>query len=233
MASLSEGELKAKRVLQIALCSERLEGVKAGLRVFPPAKVVLLYNAEEKVREEVLSDYANKIREVLGVEVEVKSARSARLEDVLEAVRELYLRYDGVFDELAINISEGDKVFACSALTAAFIFGIRAFWTDGRTVYVYPIMRLHYHRALSDAKLAILEALHKLGGRVESLEDLVAATGFDKAELSRHINGAQNSKGLVELGLVEVERGERGRLSVKLTTPAKVLLIGIEAGLKG
>jgi hypothetical protein len=63
---------------------------------------------------------------------------------------------------------------------------------------------------------------------VNSLEELVDLTGYDKAQLSYHINGSADSKGLVELGLVDVVRQERGRLGVKLTALGKIFLTGRE-----
>ncbi|PSN85200.1 hypothetical protein B9Q02_07315 [Candidatus Marsarchaeota G1 archaeon BE_D] len=116
----------------------------------------------------------------------------------------------------------------CSALASAFIFGIKAFWTDGNKPYIFPIIKLSYHRTLSDAKLSILNAIYKSGGFVNSLEELVDLTGYDKAQLSYHINGSADSKGLVELGLVDVVRQERGRLGVKLTALGKIFLTGRE-----
>jgi len=223
-----------ERVLQIALYHDKLDGVKAGLRMFPSSKVILLYKSDESSfkAEERVQEYAEKVRETLDVEVELRPVRSALLEDVLDVIKDIYTKHSSEYDELLVNLTEGDKILTCSALSSAFIFGMRAFWTDGQKVYVFPIMRLHYHKALSEAKLAIIKAIQKNGGSVSSLEDLVIATGYDKAQISRHINGAVDSKGLSELGLVEVERMERGRLAIRLSTPAKILLIGIEAGAK-
>ena len=40
--------------------------------------------------------------------------------------------------------------------------------------------------------------------------------------LSYHLQGAKDSKGLADLGLLEVEKGDRGKLSAKLTTLGKL-----------
>jgi hypothetical protein len=223
-----------RKTLQIALYHDRLDGIKAGLRMFPSDKVILLYEAERAgpYAEERVAEYAERVREALGAAVELRPVKSSLLEDVLDVVKDIYVKNSAEYDEILVNLTEGDKILTCSVLSSAFIFGMRAFWTDGQKIYVFPIMRLHYHKALSDAKLAIIRAIQKYGGSVNSLEDLVVATGYDKAQISRHINGAPDSRGLLDLGLVDVERAERGRLSIKLTTPAKILLIGIEAGTK-
>jgi hypothetical protein len=43
--------------------------------------------------------------------------------------------------------------------------------------------------------------------------------------LSYHIMGGKEARGLAELGLVEVEKGDRGKLSTKLTTLGKLLVV--------
>ena len=47
---------------------------------------------------------------------------------------------------------------------------------------------------------------------------------YGKPLLSHHIRGAEDSRGLAELGLVETERVKRGRIRVKLTMLGKILL---------
>ena len=54
-------------------------------------------------------------------------------------------------------------------------------------------------------------ALVKNGGEVESLEKLKELTDYGKPLLSYHVQGAEDSQGLAELGLVEVRKGERGK----------------------
>jgi hypothetical protein len=219
-----------RKTLQIALYHAGLDGIKAGLRMFPSSKVILLYKPDqEKISaEDQIREYAERLVDVLGVQVELKQVKSPLLEDVLDVIKEIYFSNRLLYDDVLLNLTEGDKILTCSALSSAFIFGMRAFWTDGQRPYIFPVIRLGYHRTLSDAKLSIILAVQKYGGSVTSLEDLVNSTGYDKAQLSRHINGAPDSKGLVELGLVEVERLDRGRLSIRLTALGKILLTGLE-----
>ncbi|MEM3670249.1 MAG: hypothetical protein QW767_00680 [Thermoprotei archaeon] len=221
------------KVLHIALYFDKLDGIKAGLRMFPASKVILLYDtssqAESAVqREKTISSFASQLEEVLAVNVEVIVVKSPLLEDVLDAIKSIYYAHKEEYREIILNLTEGNKILTCSALSSAFIFGLRAFWTDGQRPYVFPIIRLGYYRAVSEAKLAILNAVQRSGGYVNSLEDLTDMTGFDKGQLSHHINGSIDSKGLVELGLLEAERMERGRLAVKLTALGKILLTGLE-----
>jgi DNA-binding MarR family transcriptional regulator len=72
--------------------------------------------------------------------------------------------------------------------------------------------------------MRILRAIEATGGDVESLEKLSEISNFGKPLLSYHIRGSEDGDGLESLGLVEVERGKRGRLRVKLTPLGRTLL---------
>ncbi|MFQ6089759.1 MAG: hypothetical protein ACE5K0_12790 [Candidatus Methanofastidiosia archaeon] len=88
-----------------------------------------------------------------------------------------------------------------------------------------PVMKFSYSEVVSDAKLAILNALKGLGGVVDSLNELSEKSQVEKSLLSYHIRGGRDSKGLEDLGLVEVDRTQRGKLNIKLTTMGKLILI--------
>ena len=125
-----------------------------------------------------------------------------------------------------MNVSSGDKLIGCAALSAAFINGIKAFGMDetGTTPLMMPVLKLSYTEIISDAKIKILKAIDSIGGIVDSLEKLEQVSGYGKPLLSYHVQGAKDSKGLADLGLLEVEKGDRGKLSAKLTTLGKLLV---------
>ncbi|PYB67483.1 hypothetical protein DMB44_08660 [Thermoplasma sp. Kam2015] len=89
----------------------------------------------------------------------------------------------------------------------------------------FPMLKLGYNGILSETKIAILRDLAKAGGKVSSLESLSDLTGIDKTLLSEHINGSEDSRGLVELGLVEVNRYSRGRLQIEITALGNIVLL--------
>ena len=90
-----------------------------------------------------------------------------------------------------------------------------------------PILKLSYNEIISESKIKILKAIDEAaGGYVESLEQLESISGYGKPLLSYHIQGARESKGLADLGLLEIEKGERGKISARLTTLGKLLVIG-------
>ena len=124
-----------------------------------------------------------------------------------------------------MNLGGGDKYITCAAATASFIHGLKAFEVMGDKVEMLPILKLSYSEIVSTAKLDILSSLEKAGGDVESLTHLSQVSKYGKPLLSYHINGGKDSKGLVKLGLIETQKGSRGRTHIRLTTLGKALLI--------
>jgi hypothetical protein len=89
-----------------------------------------------------------------------------------------------------------------------------------------PPMKLDYTEMVSDVKMDILRALDNAGGEVQSLDELRNLTNYGKPLLSYHINGSEDAKGLIDLGLAESIRGPRNTTTVTLTTLGKMLLVG-------
>ena len=94
----------------------------------------------------------------------------------------------------------------------------------GTMPLLMPVLKLSYNEIISEAKIKILKAIDSVGGIIESLDHLEQISGYGKPLLSYHVQGAKDSKGLADLGLVEVEKGERGKISAKLTTLGKLLV---------
>ena len=206
--------------------SEGQEAIAAGIRNFPVHKLALICYESDKGKAD---DFSRKIRSVLGLAVSIHlvSKRNA-IRDTLERVSEI-LSIDGrEFHQVLMNVSCGDKLIGCAALSAAFINGIKAFGMDETgSPLLMPILKLSYNEINSESKIKILKAIDgAAGGHVESLEQLEAISGYGKPLLSYHIQGARESKGLADLGLLEIEKGERGKLSARLTTLGKLLVIG-------
>ena len=206
--------------------SEGQEAIAAGIRNFPVHKLALICYESDKDKAD---DFSRKIRTVLGLAVSIHlvSKRNA-IRDTLERVSEI-LSIDGKkFHQVLMNVSCGDKLIGCAALSAAFINGIKAFGMDETgSPLLMPILKLSYNEIISESKIKILKAIDEAaGGYVESLEQLESISGYGKPLLSYHIQGAKESKGLADLGLLEIEKGERGKISARLTTLGKLLVIG-------
>ena len=204
---------------------EDQDTIASGIRNFPVHKLSLICFESDKEKAE---DFSRKIRSVLGLPVSIHVvSRKDVIRDTLERVSEILVK-DGKNYQVLMNVSCGDKLIGCAALSAAFINGIKAFGMDEKgSPLLMPILKLSYNEVISESKIKILKAIDKAtGGFVESLEQLEAISGYGKPLLSYHVQGTRDSKGLADLGLLEIEKGDRGKISARLTTLGKLLVIG-------
>lgn len=211
------------KTLQIALTGGNDDAVAVGVRNFPTHKIALI--ASNKDREK-----ANKLTmdlsSVLKVPVETYFLSTPGVRSMLEMVSQILNKERANFEDIIVNVGGGDKYNTCAATTAAFIYGLKAFDVMGDQPEMLPILKLSYSEIISKAKIDILRAIDKAGGEVADLDQLTQTSGYGKPALSYHLHGAGGeSKGLVEMGLVEVERGLKGRSRVRLTTLGKMLLL--------
>lgn len=211
--------------LQIATFgSDGQDGIALGIRSFPVHKLILICFSSDKNKAE---DFTRKIKNVLGLPVNITIVTKENVvRDTMERVNEIVNIEGNQFRQVLMNVSSGDKLLGCSALSAAFINGIQAFGMDETqtTPLLMPVLKLSYTEIVSEAKIKILKAINNAGGIVESLDHLEQISGYGKPLLSYHIQGARDSKGLADLGLVEIEKGDRGKISAKLTTLGKLLV---------
>ncbi|MGB5089689.1 MAG: hypothetical protein WBN72_01975 [Nitrososphaeraceae archaeon] len=213
------------RTLQIATFgSDGQDGIALGIRSFSVHKLALICFSSDKNRAE---DFANKIRSVLGVSTTITIVTKENVvRDTMESINEILNLHAKEFEQVLLNVSSGDKLIGCAALSAAFINGIQAFGMDDtHTVpLLMPVLKLSYNEIISEAKIKILKSINRAGGVIESLDQLEQISGYGKPLLSYHVQGAKDSKGLADLGLVEVEKGDRGKISARLTTLGKLLV---------
>jgi hypothetical protein len=210
--------------LQIATFgSEGQEGIVVGIRNFPVHKLVLICYSSDKQKAD---EFSRKLRTVLGMQVTISVVtRENVIRDTMERVGEILNIHRSDFQQILMNVSCGDKLIGCAALSAAFINGIKAFGMDQTGApLLMPVLKLSYSEIISEAKIRILKAIQGMGGSMESLEQLEQASGYGKPLLSYHVMGSRDSKGLADLGLLEVEKGNRGKVSAKLTTLGKLLV---------
>ena len=130
------------------------------------------------------------------------------------------------YHHILMNISSGDKLINCAALSSAFINGIKAFTMDhGHAVLLlWPVLNFSYSEIISNTKINILKSIDSIGGMVSSLEELEQISGYGKPLLSYHVQGGKENKGLVDLGLIEVEKGDRGKTVINITTLGKLMV---------
>ena len=213
------------KTLQIATFgSDGQDGIALGIRSFPVHKLALICFGSDKNRAE---DFARKIKSVLGMSITITIVTKENvIRDTMERVNEILNLHAKEFQQVLLNVSSGDKLIGCAALSAAFINGIQAFGMDETHTIplLMPILKLSYSEIVSEAKIKILKSISDAGGVIESLEQLEQISGYGKPLLSYHVQGARDSKGLADLGLVEVEKRDRGKISASLTTLGKLLV---------
>ncbi|MDE1764075.1 MAG: hypothetical protein KGH88_07490 [Thaumarchaeota archaeon] len=212
-----------QKTLQIATFGQDKEGILAGIRNFPIHKLILLHYKDDT---ELAEEFAGNLHSTLGVIVTLRSiAQPDVIRSAMEQVSQIIREEGPGYEQVLINVSAGDKMIGCAALSCAFVNGIKAFASDMEgNPMLLPILKLSYNEIISDAKIKILQALDKAGGSVESLDNLTRHCVFGKPLLSYHIQGSVESKGLVQLGLVDVERLERGRTKITLNILGKMLI---------
>jgi hypothetical protein len=172
-------------------------------------------------------EFARKIKNVLGLHITINLVTKENvIRDTMERVNEILNLESRNFQQVLMNVSSGDKLIGCAALSAAFINGIKAFGMDSTksVPLMMPVLKLSYNEIISTAKIMILKTIDEMGGTINSLEELEQASGLGKPLLSYHVQGGKDSKGLANLGLVEVERGDRGKMIINLTTLGKLLV---------
>jgi DNA-binding transcriptional ArsR family regulator len=209
------------RTLQIAILGGNEDAVFVGLRNFAAHKLTLVVTSATKNQADQL---AEKLSETLKLAVEIVEVKDESVQSMLDTIGQIVSRETGSFQDFVVNVGAAGKHLTCAGVTAAFVHGIKAFDVIGERLEILPIMKFSYTQAVTEPKLAILRAIEGSGGDVESLEKLSAIAEYGKPLLSYHIRGSPDSKGLEELGLVEVERGKRGRLRVRLTALGRTLL---------
>ena len=224
IVSLGSTSLMPHKTLQIATLGPDVDPVLVGIRILPVHKLYLIHLESDKlVAQKLIRDLSS----VLKVDVESHSVPSTDvLTHVLEGVAGILQRERENFGDVLFNVSSGEKLLGCAALSAAFVNGLKAFAAVNGEPLLMPILKFSYDRIISQTKLDILKALNKNGGGAGSLEELSELTNYGKPLLSYHIQGAEDSQGLEALGLVEVHRGDRGKSVIKATTLGKLLTLG-------
>jgi DNA-binding MarR family transcriptional regulator len=209
------------KTLQIAVLGGSDEAVLVGLRNFPAHKLILITSPNYSNQA---NELAGKLTSTLKLTVDVMQLTDEAIPAMLETVGQIIHKESGNFQDFLINVGSADKHSTAAGVTAAFVHGIKAFDVTGEQPAVLPIMKFSYTQVITRPKMKILQAIESSGGDIESLEKLSDLSSYGKPLLSYHIRGSEDGEGLEELGLVEVERGKRGRLRVKLTPLGRTLL---------
>ena len=201
----------------IAPVGDNLRVLFVGIKEFPTEKVFLLA-PNEYLKE--AKKYSKKLKEFT-IKSEIIELPRNNLEEMFEVFGKICSENDP--DEIIVNVATGDRMTTCSALSASFANGLKAFGVENDKTMLLPIMKLSYYNELSENKLKILQELS-----VEdfiSLQDLYKKLGMSVSLLSYHINGNYKYKGLKEYRLVLVKERNK-KVFVKLSDMGNLLLKG-------
>lgn len=213
------------KTLQIATFgTDGQDAIAFGIKNFPIHKLILICFHEDKNKAE---EFSRRIKSILGLPITITLVTKENvIRDTMDRINEILQLHGNEFEDILMNVSCGDKLLGCAALSTAFIHGVKAFGMDYTHTMplMMPVLKLSYNEIISDAKKKILMAIDSAGGSVDSLDQLEKISGFGKPLLSYHVQGSKDAKGLVELGLVDIEKRERNKISTKITTLGKLLI---------
>jgi len=221
-----------KKIFQIATFGTfRADDILTGLKIYPSQKVALICydhdNNNAKRFIKVIRSFDEKIDVI---------AYIISRQNIIENVFEYFGRIVGSgseineFQRILVNVSSGDKSLSYAVLSAAYIKGIETFMINSNfsnSLAVILIPKSYYDKVMTKTNLRILNSIASAGGVVYGLVQLQQNSGLRKPLLSYHINGRDNTKGLVDLGLVWVEnkRYENGTIAiVRLTAIGKLFV---------
>ncbi len=201
----------------IAPVGDNLKALFVGIKEFPTEKVFLLTPQENMKNAKKL---ARKLDEFT-IKSRIIELKENNLEEMFKIFGELCARYNQ--DEIIVNVATGDRMTTCSALSASFANGLKAFGVEGDRTMLLPIMKLSYYNELNERKLKILKTLDS--ENYTSLKELSEKLDMSISLLSYHINGNFKYKGLKEFRLVVVKE-RNNQLLVKLSEMGNLLLKG-------
>ncbi len=108
-----------QKTLQIATFGQDKEGILAGIRNFPIHKLILLhYRYDTKLAEE----FAGNLRSTLGILITLKLiSQPDIIRSAMEQVSQIIKDEGSNYEQILINVSAGDKMIGCAALSCAFV----------------------------------------------------------------------------------------------------------------
>jgi len=220
------------KIFQVAIFGQfHTDSILTGLRIYPSQKVALICydhdnnNARRFIK--VIRSFDEKIEVIVYI---------ISRQNIIENVFEYFGRVVGSrseisrFQRILVNLSSGDKSLSYAVLSAAYIRGIETFMINSNfsnSLVVIPTLKSYYDKVMTKTNLRILNSIARAGDVVYGLDQLQRLSGLIKPLLSYHINGRDNTKGLIDLGLVWVEKikYENGTIViVRLTAIGKLFV---------
>jgi hypothetical protein len=207
----------------------RDNNILTGLRIFPSQKLALICYEHDNIKAKLFSERIRSIDK--NIEVIICLAPKHKIiEGAFGYIGKIVGSEINRFQRILVNISSGDKSLSYAVLCAAYVRGIETFMINSNysnSLTVIPTPKFYYDRIITKTNLRILNSIARAGGVVYGLDRLQLISGLIKPLLSYHINGRDNTKGLIDLGLVWVEnkKYENGTIViVRLTAIGKLFI---------
>lgn len=210
-------------LIHVAVVGEDHDPILHAVRELGAEKAILIGEPDDREQASKLTG----VLQPLGLKTEWRAIEGDRLLGTIQLVQKIAREHAERREDIIVNLAAADKSGACAALSAAFVAGVKAIDKPGDEIVFLPVLRFSYDEVVSDAKLSVLQALDELGGEVSKLRDLADEADIQDSLASYHIRGGRDGKGLTELGLVEVDRGKRGALTIRLTSMGQLLARGM------
>lgn len=221
----------ASKIFQIATFGTfRADNILTGLKIYPSQKLVLVCYDDDNIKAKRFVKVIGSIDKKIEVNVCLISRQNI-MEDVFRHFGRVVISGSETnkFHRILVNVSSGDKPLSYAVLYAAYIKGVEAFMINSNfsNIAVIPIPKSYYNKIITKTNFRVLNSIARAGGEVYGLDQLQRLSGLTKPLLSYHINGRDNTKGLIDLGLVCVKykKSETGTIAVvKLTAIGKLFI---------
>ncbi len=204
----------------VAPLGQNLESIFSAIREFPTERIYLISTGKHREKVDELKAVADRLR----ISVQVVDIKGTLLEGMFKTFAQIKLAVNE--DSLLVNVSSGDNLENCAALSAAYVNGLKAFAVIDDKLVMLPVLKFSYYRLLPERKLAILMFLKTQPDCCSSLEDLAERTRMSLPLVSYHINGNSKVEGLLTMGLVETHLGPRGKNQVMLSELGRLIAEG-------
>lgn len=211
-------------LIHVAVVGEDPDPILHAVRELGAEKAFLIGPPDRRGEASKLSG----VLDPLGLDAEWRAIEGDLLLGTIQLIQEIARTHEDRREDIVVNLAAAEKAAACAALSAAFVAGVKAIDMPEDEIVFLPVLRFSYDEVVSEAKLSILKALDGLGGEVEKLRELADEAGIQDSLASYHIRGGRDGKGLTELDLVEVDRGKRGALTIRLTPMGQLMARGMD-----